>query len=551
MIWSLLRTFRSELFFLLFISLIANVLFLTSPWYMMQIADKVFVYRSMETLTLLTSVLLWLFLIMGLLEFVRSRIMAGIAFRAERMFYAKLYQGLLIQSADGKIETPEHYITDLNQIRQFISGEGLFGLFDLFWMPMYLVVLWLFSWKLASFAIVIMIISLSISYLNHRLGHREYEHAHSLGFDANNELLSQLRNLSVIKSMGMNQGAQQRWLSRQMASVESYFNANEQLSIWYSLSKNFRYVSMTLIMAASAFLVIENELTIGMMAASGLLLGRVIMPIDALGNALKHIAQVEHSLERLDHLMAQREHFARNRPLSDKAQGLILDQVSVHSPDGQRLLLDQVSLHLPPASCLVVLGQNGAGKTTLIRTLAGLLTPDTGTITFAGSELKRIHADHIGYVPQDVTLIEGSIAQNICRFGKIDDQKLITAAQLVGIHDFVMTLKEGYHTQIGHQALHLSGGQKQMLALARAIYDNPACLLLDEPNSSLDKQGQQSLLTSINALKAQGSSIVVSTHQYSLLPFADYILTLDHGRLVIFESRQALIERLQQGVTPQ
>jgi PrtD family type I secretion system ABC transporter len=545
--WSLLRTFKGEIAFLFVISLIANLLFLTSPWYMMQIADKVFVYRSMETLTLLTSVLLWLFLIMGLLEFVRGRIMAGIAFRAESTFYNKLYQGLLIQSADGKIETPEHYITDINQIRQFVSGEGFFGLFDLFWMPIYLVVLWFFSWKLACFAVLMASISLIVSLITHRLGHREYEHAHGLGYEANNELISQLRNLSAIKSMGMIQGAQQRWLEKQMASIESYFIANEQLSLWYSLSKNFRYVSMTLIMATSAFLVIENELTVGMMAASGLLLGRVIMPIDALGNALKNIAQIEHSLERLHGLMSQRDHAARYRPLVDPSQGLTLAQLTVLTENGERLLLNDITFSLPPASCLVILGPNGAGKTTLIRTLAGLVTPTSGKITFAGTNLAQVHADHIGYVPQDVTLIEGSLAQNICRFGKIDDQKMITAGQLVGIHDFIMTLKDGYHTQVGHQALHLSGGQKQMIALARAIYNAPECLLLDEPNSSLDKLGQQSLLTSINAMKQQGSSVIVSTHQYSLLPFADYILTLDHGQVVLFESRQSLIERLQAG----
>jgi ATP-binding cassette subfamily C protein EexD len=547
MIWSLFRIFKRELFFVLFVSMIINVLFLVSPWYMMQIADKVFVSRSMESLTFLTMILLWMFLVMGLLEFVRSRVMAAVAFRVEGVFYPKLYEALLVKSSDGKIETPDQYFNELNMTRNFISGEGMFGLLDLLWVPIYFVVLMLFSWKLAVFALFIVTISFMISYANHYFVHDDYEEAYELNFKANDELLSQLRSIEAIKSMGMYEGARERWFERHSASSTAHFRANEQLSIWYSLSKNFRYVSMTLIMAASAYLVIENELTVGMMAATGLLLGRVIMPIDMLGSSLKHIMHMKHSMDKLKSLIAERRIiFAKNKPLLRPDQGLSVQELVVCAPDDvDKILLNNITFVMPPASCLVILGPNGAGKTTLLRTLSGLLLPTTGKIEFSGVALSRLSAYEIGYVSQDVRLLDGTIAENICRFGDQDADKLIAAGQLVGIHDFVMTLKEGYHAMIGDGVLMLSGGQRQLIALARAIYDQPAFLILDEPNSSLDEQGQKALLRVIQSLKQQGTTVIVSTHQYSLLPYSDYILTMSQGEVQLFESRQELINRLQ------
>lgn len=548
MIWSLLRIFRQEMIFIFFVSMLINVLFLTSPWYMMQVADKVFVYRSMESLFFLTVILLWMFLIMGLLEFVRSRVMAAVAFRIEGVFYSRLYEALLVKSADGKIESPDQYLNELNMVRTFVSGEGMFGLFDLLWVPLYFGVLLLFSWKLAVFALFIVLISIIISYANHHFVHHDYEQAHELNFKANDELLSQLRCIEAIKSMGMYEGARQRWLDRQAMTSQAHFNANDQLSIWYTLAKNFRYVSMTLIMAASTYLVIENELTIGMMAATGLLLGRVIMPIDMFGSSLKHIMHMKHGLEKITELMSGRRFAARNQPMVDAMQGLSVSSIVVSAPEqSEKKLLNGIDFALPPAACLVLLGANGAGKTTLIRTLSGLLRPDEGEITFGGVALSRLSAQQIGYVSQDVRLMDGSLAENICRFGVQDTEKLIAAGQLVGIHEFVMTLKDGYHSVIGDGVLMLSGGQRQLVALARAIYDQPKFLILDEPNSSLDELGQKALLRTIATLKQLGTTIVVSTHQYALLPYADYILTLNQGRVALFESRQALIDRLQPG----
>ncbi len=548
MIFAVFRLFRRELFFVFFVSLIINLLFLASPWYMMQIADKVFVSRSMESLLFLTIILLWMFAVMGLLEFTRSRVMAALSFRLEGIFYPKLYDALLVKAADGKIESPDQYINELNMARTFISGEAMFGLFDLLWVPIYFIVLWLFAWQLAVFALVVVVFSLLISYANHHFVHDDYEKGHELTFKANDELLSQLRSIEAIKSMGMYEGARDRWYKRYNESASSHFRANDQLAIWYSVSKNFRYLSMPLIMAASAYLVIENQLTVGMMAATGLLLGRVIMPIDMLGSSLKHLMHIKHGFERLAELMSERRIFAKNKAIEDRHAGLTVDHVSVTlTGEVEKPLLKQLHFAMPAGSCLVILGANGAGKTTLIRTLAGLLIPTEGSIHFGGVPLNRLAARDIGYVSQDVRLLEGSIADNICRFGEPDDAKMIVAAQLVGIHDFVMTLKEGYHSMVGNGMLMLSGGQRQLLALARAIYDAPAFVILDEPNSNLDEQGQKALLGVIQALRQQGSTIVISTHQYALLPYTDYVLQLQLGVVQLFESRQQLLNRLQAG----
>ena len=543
---TIFRLFSKEIYFVLFVSAIINFLFLASPWYMMQVADKVFVHRSFESLYFLTIILLWMFTVMGLLEFVRARIMAAVAFRFEGAFYPRMYEALLVKSADARSASVDHYFADLNNIRMYVTNDGAFGLIDLLFMPLYLVVLCLFSWKLAVFAIVMACLSFVISLANNFFANAEYEKAYELGFKASDEMMSQLRSVEAIKSMGMYPSAKDRWLSKHQQSAAAYFKSNDQLSIWYTLAKNFRYVSMTLIMAASAYLVIENELTIGMMAATGLLLGRVIMPIDMLGSSLKQISHMKHGLVRLSELFAERRIPARNRPAKDLSQGLVVQDLVVRVEAVERLILDHVSFSLPANSCLVVLGANGAGKTTMIKTLSGLVPMTSGYMQFAGQDAVRLRSDVMGYVAQDVTLIDGSLADNICRFGKPNDDMMIDVAKLVGIHDFVMTLKDGYQTEIGSMGMRLSGGQRQLVSLARAIYGSPKLVILDEPNSSLDEQGQQALLRAIVKLKSEGSTIVISTHQYGVLAYADFVMTLDMGKIVLFEPREKLLQRIQE-----
>lgn len=526
-----------EILFLFGVSFIVNMLYLVAPWYIIQVSDKVFVYKSMESLIFLTLILIWLFIVMGVLEYVRSRIVAIVALRIEASFYPRVYESLLVKSSRGHVESSDQVMSDLAHIRSFISSEGLLGLFDLLWMPIFLLFLFLFSWKLGVFAILMATISFMISLAINRYSNLDYEYAYSLAFKAGDELVTQLKNIDLIRAMGMQEVVRKRWLHKHFDSENTFARSYEQLSIWYSLSKNFRYVSITLMMAAGAFLLIENEMTIGMMMASGLLLGRVIMPVDMLGSSLKQITNLRFCVKRLSSLLESRDECARNNNRFDLTQGLCVDNLSVVAPVNDQMILRDITFKLPPGSCLVVLGENGAGKTTLIRALVGLIPLKSGSVDFAGLDVKHLSASQVGYVSQNVCLLDGTIAENICRFGERNDDNIIKAAQLVGIHDFIMTLNEGYETVIGEGTFMLSGGQKQLIALARAVYEYPAIVILDEPNSSLDEHGERFLLSSITELISRGSTVIISTHHYAVLQLADYVLKLDSGSISMFSSR--------------
>jgi PrtD family type I secretion system ABC transporter len=538
-----LRPFLPELGLVFLGCFIINLLYLVAPWYMIQVSDKVFVYHSMESLLFLTLILIWLFIVMGILEYVRSRITTIISLRIESNFYPKIYDSLLVRSSKGHIEQPDHVMADLTNLKTFLGSESIFGLLDLIWVPVFLVILFLFSWKLGVFAIVMAIISFLISLAINRFANVDYERGYELAFQASDELITQLKNVDVIRSMGMQERVRQRWLQKHFASEALFFQSNEKMALWYSLSKNFRYISITMMMAAGTFLLIENEMTIGMMMASGLLLGRVIMPVDMLGSSLKQITHLRFSIKRLKALFEHSNDFPRDNRQVDLNQGLCVEDVTVRLPDSQRDLLKDISFSMPAASCLVILGDNGAGKTTLIRTLTGLVQLTTGKIGFAGIDLRHLSAEQVGYVSQGVFLVDGSIADNICRFGERNDEKMLVAAQLVGIHDFIMSLHEGYESLIGDGLLVLSGGQRQLIALARAVYDMPAIVVLDEPNSSLDEHAERSLVSLIAELKVKGSTVIISTHHYSVLPLADYVLMLEAGRVSVFARREDLINQ--------
>lgn len=540
-----IKLFWRDLLHVFAASLVINLLFLAAPWYMIQVSDKVFVYKSMESLFFLTLILLWFFLIMGLLEFARNQIMLIVSLRLEKRFYAKIYNSLLIKQAMGRRSLSDHAMRDIATIRQLISSETVFGLLDIFWMPIFLIILFLFSWKLGVFAIFLAMISFSISLALNKFANQDYEKAYELSFKATEEMVNQLKSIDAIKAMGLQANMQRRWLDKHELSEKLYRRSHEQTAIWYTLAKNFRYVSMTLMMAAGTYLLLENEITIGLMMASGLLLARVIMPIDMLGGSLKQFTHLNFALSRLNQLNTHYKDLSTRMVQPLKSTGLDVEDLSVCFDSHQDCILRDVRFQLPTAKCLVVLGENGAGKSTLIKTLLGLMPISHGKVTFNGIDIASMPPDQIGFVPQGVHLIDGSLADNICRFGSSDDEAMVEAARLAGIHDYIMSLDHGYDTHIGEGGVILSGGQKQLVALARAIYGNPRLLVLDEPNSSLDAVAEQKLMNLIVLMREKGCTVIISTHHYATLAYADYVLTLSRGKLIMYDTRESLLLKLQ------
>jgi ABC-type protease/lipase transport system fused ATPase/permease subunit len=432
---------------------------------------------------------------------------------------------------------------DIASIRQLIASDVVFGLFDLIWVPIFLVLLFLFSWKLGFFAILLATISFSISLVLNKRANYDYEKSYELSFKASEEIVNQLKSIDMIKSMGLQSNMQRRWLFKHELSEQLYRRSHEQTAVWYTLAKNFRYVSITLMMAAGIYLLLENEITIGLMMASGLLLGRVIMPIDMLGNSLKQFTHLKFALSRLSQLFNYQFKLSVDHTDYDTVMGLNVKNLTVSSNgDGQPILQD-ISFHLPDHQCLVILGENGAGKTTLIKSLLGLMPVAHGRITFNGMNIAELPSNEVGFVPQGVHLIDGTLADNICRFGSCDDEEMVKSAQLAGIHDFIMGLDQGYDTHIGEGGLVLSGGQKQLVALARAIYRSPKLLVLDEPNSSLDTLAEQKLMQLIAFMRERDCTVVISTHHYATLAYADYVLNLHQGKITMFETKESLLSK--------
>ena len=546
---TVLGGFRREFWMVGTFSMVANVLMLAPTLYMLQVYDRVLMSQSELTLLAVSLITLFLFGVMAFAEWVRSRVLvrAGVRFDeqlSKRVFDAS-FEGYLNQSGSA----PSRSFGDLIQIRQFLTGNGIFAFFDAPWAPIYIGVLFMLHPWLGVMALVFACIQAGVAWFGHRRTVAPSEDAARAQSDVNAYLQSKLRNVEVVESMGMLPHLRRRWQERHQAYLAQAGQTQDATQRVTAVSKFIRYALQSLALGMGALLVIRGELTAGAMIAANVLTNRALAPIDLMVGTWRGFISAREAFKRLDALLAQ--YPERDTALKRVAPGgqVTLRDVVATAPGRQAPILKNINLDSPAGTVTVVLGPSGSGKSTLARVLVGIWPDVSGEVLLDGLPVngwdRTELGPHLGYLPQDIELFEGTLAENIARFAEVDSQKVIEAARSAGLHDMILRFPKGYDTPIGVAGSMLSGGQRQRVGLARAIYGSPALIVLDEPNANLDDVGETALVRTVQELKARGKTVFLITHRPGIVSVADRLVILQDGQVQHAGPRDEVLHALQ------
>ena len=544
-----LWTFRREFMVAGLFSLVVNLLLLSPTLYMLQVYDRVLVSRSEMTLLAVSLLTLFLFAVMAFAEWSRSRLLVRAGVRLDAVLGTRVFNASFEANLSQSGAPVQRAFSDLAEIRQFLTGNGIFAFFDAPWTPIYIAVLFFLHPLLGWVAIVFALVQAALAWLGHRRTVAPTEAAAKAQSEVNQFLQHKLRNAEVVEAMGMLAGLRQRWQQRHTASMALHGAAQGLTHRITATSKWVRYCQQSLALGAGALLVIDGQLSPGAMIAANVLMTRALAPIDLMVSSWRSFLGARSAFDRLEQLLAL--HPERDPALTrvPPRGSVCLRQVQASAPGRSRPILQDVSLQAEPGSVTVVLGPSGSGKSTLARVLVGIWPDVSGEVLLDERLLdgwsRTELGPHLGYLPQDIELFDGTIAENIARFAQVDSGQVIAAAQSAGLHEMILRLPKGYDTPIGEAGGMLSGGQRQRIALARAIYGEPALIVLDEPNANLDDVGEAALNQAVRELKAKGKTVFLITHRPGAVQLADQLLVLQEGRVVMQGPRAAVLAQLQ------
>jgi len=532
-------------------SAVINLLMLAPALYMLQVYDRVLASGNHMTLAMLTLMVLGLYAFMGLLEWVRSLVLIRLGAQIDQQLGARIYDATFDASLRVGRGSSAQPLNDLTSLRQFATGNALFALFDAPWFPLYLAVLFLFHPWLGWLALGGAALLLALTWANQWLTRAALAEAGQLAIQATG---SHLRNAEATEAMGMLARLRQRWQGEHGRFLHLQNRASEQGAAFSAASKGVRLALQSLMLGLGALLAVDGQITAGMMIAGSILAGRVLAPLDQLINAWKQWSGAQQAYQRLCDLLRAQPPRASGMSLPAPRGALRVEQLSACAPGSRTPVLAGVSFALEAGQRLVVLGPSGCGKSSLARLLVAAQMPLAGKVRLDGADLQQWDKDalgpHLGYLPQDVQLFAGSIAENIARFAEVEADKVVAAAQMAGVHELILRLPQGYDTRLGEGGAGLSGGQKQRIGLARAVYGLPALIVLDEPDANLDEAGEQALLAALERLREQGRTLVLVSHRPALLKGADQLLLLRGGQMQAFGPASRVLQELQQAARP-
>ncbi|MCB1977294.1 MAG: type I secretion system permease/ATPase, partial [Nitrosomonas sp.] len=478
-------------------SAVINGLMLMPAIYMLQLYDSVLTSRNEMTLLMLTLIVIGAYIFLGALEYVRSFVLIRVGAKLDLKLNKRVYTAAFEQSLKHGESNAGQALKDLTNIRQFMTGNALFAFFDAPWFPIYIFVIFMFHPWLGVFALVGTAVLIVLAYINEKISRKPLDEANTMAVVSTNMASNNLRNAEVIEAMGMLPNLQARWNKLHSRFLNLQAEASEKAGIVTAISKSATVALQSLMLGLGALLVLENQISPGMMIAASILMGRAIAPVQLLINVWKQFGGARSAYDRLTKLLEQ--HPAREPGMTlPKPTGAVSVENVTAAPPGSRVpVIKGLNLSLTAGEVLGIVGPSGSGKSTLARLLVGVWPAAAGKVRLDGADVylwnKEELGPHIGYLPQDIELFSGTVSENIARFGEVDAGKVILAAQRAGVHQMILNMPEGYDTKLGDGGAGLSGGQKQRLGLARAMYDDPALIVLDEPNSNLDDVGEQAL----------------------------------------------------------
>jgi ATP-binding cassette subfamily C exporter for protease/lipase len=543
-LWSMRRIFLLAGVFSFFI----NALMLVPSLYMMQVYDRVLNSRNEMTLLMISIITIGLYGLLGGLEWVRSQLLVRASLQLDEKLNHRVFNATFEATLRGSGGNPGQAINDLNNLRQFLTGNGLFAFFDAPWAPIFLIVITLLHPWLGLFSLVGGLVLLGLTWLTEKTTQKPLAEANLAAMQASNFAGNNLKNSEVIEAMGMLPAVRERWSVKHQASLAYQQMASNRAGAIGATTRFVRVTQQSLALGLGALLVIDGSLSPGGMIAASVLMGRLLAPIEQAIGSWKNFVAVRSAYERLQKLLllipAHEAQMSLPRP-----KGVVkIEALTVTAPNSQTMILKGINASINAGEVVGVIGPSASGKSTLARLLVGVWPAASGKIRLDDADLfawdKSEIGQYIGYLPQDVELFEGTVAENIARFSEIDADKVVRAAQRTGVHEMILRLPQGYETQIGLAGSFLSGGQRQRIALARAIYGDPVLVVLDEPNSNLDDVGEQALVRAVQELKSLGSTVIVITHRTNIVGVVDKLMVLRDGTLQLYGPRNDVLSAL-------
>ncbi|MEA3554319.1 MAG: type I secretion system permease/ATPase [Campylobacterota bacterium] len=538
-----------------FFSLFINLLMLVPPLYMLQLYDRVLTSRSESTLIMLTGIVVVLFITMALLEIVRSKILVKVGNKLDSLLSQRIFDSLFDMANKHPGKASSMPLTDLTQVRQFMTGNGLFAFFDAPWIPIYIGVLFIFHPMFGYFAIFAAIVLVIFTILNEYSTKEKLGEANSLSRSSTLYVDSNLRNAEIINAMGMKSNIRGKWEEKYHGFLNAQNDASNKAGVWTNISKSTRMLFQSLMLGLGGYLAIHDEVSAGMMIAGSIIMGRALAPLDLIINSWKGFSGARTSYHRLNALLADfpkdKEYMELPAPVGE----VLLEGVVVVPPGAKQPSIKGISMQINKGDIVGIIGPSAAGKSSLARVILGLWPLVQGKSRLDKADIYQWDKEHlgkyIGYLPQDIELFEGTVSQNIARFNEVDAQKVVEAAKKAGVHEMILRLPDGYDTRIGAAGATLSGGQRQRIGFARAIYDNPVLIVLDEPNSNLDDQGEAALVNAIKNLKENNTTVVIITHRPSILQVTNKIAVVKQGILELYGNSNDVMSKMAEAAKAQ
>ena len=526
---------------------IVNLLQLTVSIYMMQVFDRVLATRNTDTLLYLTLVAIFALTILAMLEAVRSVIMQRIASWVEQRVAPEGF----MRAVEGQLRGGSYRmeaLRDLGLCRGFLGSPGMLALFDLPWVPIYIALVFLLHPMLGWLALGGALILFALTITNEAVTSKALQTAGIAAMQGHRRAEAIARNAEVIDSMGMMPAVLRRWRGAFGSAQAPQEQAADRAAIILAMIKFFRLTIQLAVLGLGAWLVLQQELTAGASIAASIIMGRALAPVEQVVGSWKQLVQARSALRRLRVFLTMPRLRPAGMPLPAPQGALSVERVSYNFPGQNVSMIKGVNFALPAGESLAIIGPSAAGKTTLIRMLIGTLAPTAGHVRLDGADVflwqREDFGRHVGYLPQDVELFEGTVFENIARLAEADPEAVFAAARLAGCHEMILRLPAGYETEIGDGGAHLSGGQRQLVGLARALFGGPKLVVLDEPNSNLDGDSEAGLAQAIRELKARGTTVVLVSHRPALVQEGDKVLVMKDGAAELYGPRAEVLKRL-------
>lgn len=537
-------------------SCMINLLYLTGSIFMLEVYDRVLPSRSIPTLVGLVILAGGLYIAQGILDLLRGRVLVRIGTSLDEALNARVFDTVvrLPLMVGGRNEGLQP-LRDLDNVRSFLSSMGPGAFFDLPWLPFYLAICFAFHVMLGLTALVGALILVTLTIITEYMSRAPAREAMGLAARRNDLAATSRRNAEVLVAMGMSGRLTKRWSEANEKYLAGNQRASDVAGGLGAIAKVMRMVLQSAVLAVGAYLVINQEATAGVIIAGSILSARALAPVDLAIAHWKGFVAARQSWHRLNRLLESLPAQPPPTLLQNPSKRLSVEGVSIVPPGDQKIIVQEATFALEAGNGLGVIGPSGSGKSSLIRALVGVWQPARGKVRLDGAALDQWSSDvlgrHIGYLPQDVELFAGTVAQNICRFDpEATSETIIKAAKEAGVHDMIIKMREGYDTQIGEQGTALSAGQAQRVALARALYGDPFLIVLDEPNSNLDTEGDEALTRAVRGARERGAIVVVVAHRPIGIEAVDMLLVLKDGRMQAFGPKESVLGQVLQRAAP-